>query len=189
MTLGPDEPEGREHADEIGVLPPRRHHWLTAWSPVRYLIDATAVCLIALAVLVTADSVSRRLFDTPLRGVFEFTQLVSLTVIAVGIAAVSATDSHISLEIGRNWLGPRGRKVADVVAGLTSAAMFGALAYYCTVRGIHDWRSGSYWIGYINIPTVIPWSILGITSAFSAASSVRSMFVPANRSGYVSDLA
>jgi TRAP-type C4-dicarboxylate transport system permease small subunit len=158
-------------------------------APVRFLETITVVILAATALLVTADSVSRRLFNSPIHGVFESTQLVTLIVISVGIAGVTATDTHIILEVGRNWLGRRSRVVVDALNGLACFAFFALLTWYCVERGYAAWLSGAYWIGYINIPTTIAWLILAVTAFFSAGSSLRSMFIPADRSGYESDIA
>ena len=168
-------------------LPQRRRRLrrlLTAWSPIRFVIDAVGIGLCLLAVAVTIDATSRKLLNSPVHGVYELSQLATLAVIAAGIAAAAATDSHIRIELLRDRMPGWFTRVADVFGSILGIAFFGLLTLYSVSRMLEDWANGNVWTGYINIPTYIPWAILVTASLFSAASFARSTVTPADRDGY-----
>ena len=83
---------------------------------------AAAVLLFGLMMLTTADVIGRYIFNWPLRGAFEITELLMLALIFAGLPLASRSDEHVTLDFIDMLLGPRGRpllrRLIDLVCGL-----------------------------------------------------------------------
>ena len=92
-----------------------------AWLD-RVLGAAAAVLLFGLMALTTADVVGRYIFNWPLRGAFEITELLLLTLIFAGLPLASRTDEHVTLDFIDMTLGEAGRRLLrrliDLVCGI-----------------------------------------------------------------------
>jgi TRAP-type C4-dicarboxylate transport system permease small subunit len=92
-----------------------------AWLD-RVLGAAAAVLLLGLMLITTADVIGRYIFNWPLRGAFEITELLLLALIFAGLPLVSRADEHVTLDFIDAALGERGRgllrRFVDVVCGL-----------------------------------------------------------------------
>jgi TRAP-type C4-dicarboxylate transport system permease small subunit len=92
-----------------------------AWLD-RTLGAAAAALLFGLMALTTADVIGRYIFNWPLRGAFEITELMLLSLIFAGLPLASRTDEHVTLDFIDMLLGPGGRallrRLIDLVCGL-----------------------------------------------------------------------
>jgi TRAP-type C4-dicarboxylate transport system permease small subunit len=88
----------------------------------RTLGAAAAILLFALMALTTADVVGRYIFHWALRGAFEITELLLLTLIFAGLPLASRADEHVTLDFIDMVLSERGRlrlrRLVDLVCGL-----------------------------------------------------------------------
>jgi TRAP-type C4-dicarboxylate transport system permease small subunit len=88
----------------------------------RALGAAAAVLLFCLMALTTADVIGRYIFNWPLRGAFELTELMLLTLIFAGLPLASRADEHVTLDFIDMALSDRGRlllrRLVDLVCGL-----------------------------------------------------------------------
>src|SRR5262247_4226433 len=88
----------------------------------RALGFCAAVLLFCLMMLTTADVVGRYIFNWPIRGAFELTELLLLTLIFAGLPLASRADEHVTLDFIDMLLGFRGRlllrRLVDFVCGL-----------------------------------------------------------------------
>src|SRR5437764_4118014 len=92
-----------------------------AWLD-RALGAAAAILLFCLVMLTTADVIGRYLFNSPLRGAFEITELLLLTLIFAGLPLASRADEHVSLDFIDMILTAGGglfvRRLVDLICGL-----------------------------------------------------------------------
>jgi TRAP-type transport system small permease protein len=92
-----------------------------AWLD-RVLGAAAAILLFGLMALTTADVVGRYLFNWPLRGAFEITELLLLALIFAGLPLASRADEHVTLDFVDMTLGAKGRlflrRLVDLVCGV-----------------------------------------------------------------------
>ncbi len=92
-----------------------------AWLD-RVLGAAAAVLLFGLMALTTADVISRYIFNWPLRGAFEVTELLLLALIFAGLPLASRADEHVTLDFIDMTLGARGRlalrRLVDLACGI-----------------------------------------------------------------------
>jgi TRAP-type transport system small permease protein len=88
----------------------------------RVLGAAAAILLFGLMALTTADVIGRYVFNWPLRGAFEITELLLLTLIFAGLPLASRADEHVTLDFVDGTLGPKGRlllrRLVDLVCGV-----------------------------------------------------------------------
>jgi len=110
------------HRSEAGV-------WLD-----RALGAAAAILLFSLMMLTTADVIGRYIFNWPLRGAFEITELLLLTLIFAGLPLASRADEHVTLDFIDMILSARGRlllrRIVDFICGL----LFLGLAYRVWIK-------------------------------------------------------
>jgi TRAP-type C4-dicarboxylate transport system permease small subunit len=86
---------------------------------------AAATILLCMMVLTFVDVVARYLFNFPLRGGFEVTELMLLTLIFAGLPLVSHGDEHVTMDFVDRMLGPRARLLlVRAVHALCAAVMF-----------------------------------------------------------------
>ena len=83
---------------------------------------AAAVLLLGLMLITTADVIGRYIFNWPLRGAFEITELLMLALVFAGLPLVSRADEHVTLDFIDAALGQRSRRLlrrfVDLVCGL-----------------------------------------------------------------------
>ena len=88
----------------------------------RALGAAAAVLLFCLMALTTADVIGRYIFNWPLRGAFELTELMLLTLIFAGLPLASRADEHVTLDFIDMLFGDNGRlllrRLVDLICGL-----------------------------------------------------------------------
>ena len=88
----------------------------------RALGAAAAVLLFSLMMLTTADVIGRYIFNWPLRGAFEITELLLLALVFAGLPLASRADEHVTLDFIDMLLGDRGRlllrRIVDLICGL-----------------------------------------------------------------------
>jgi TRAP-type C4-dicarboxylate transport system permease small subunit len=93
----------------------------------RVLGAAAALLLFGMMALTTVDIVSRYLFSWPLRGAFEVTELLMLTLIFAGLPLASRAGEHVTLDFVDLLLGPNGqqlvRRAVDLVCGVIILAL------------------------------------------------------------------
>jgi TRAP-type C4-dicarboxylate transport system permease small subunit len=86
---------------------------------------AASAILLLLMLVTFADVVSRYLFNWPLRGAFEATELMLLVLIFAGLPLVSHADEHVTMDfIDRMLPGAATRILIRIVHGLCAAVMF-----------------------------------------------------------------
>ena len=97
-----------------------------AWLD-RVLGAAAAILLFGLMMLTTADVIGRYIFNWPLRGAFEITELLLLTLIFAGLPLASRADEHVTLDFIDMALGEKGRlllrRLVDLLCGMLILAL------------------------------------------------------------------
>jgi len=85
---------------------------------------AASTILFLLMLLTFVDVVARYLFNFPLRGGFEVTELMLLVLIFAGLPLVSHADEHVTMDFIDRLLPERGRRLlARLVHGICAAVM------------------------------------------------------------------
>lgn len=90
---------------------------------------AASAILFALMMITFVDVIGRYLFNRPLQGAFEITELMLLVLIFAGLPLVSHADEHVTMDFIDGLLGPAGRKVAIGISHFVVAATLIGLAW------------------------------------------------------------
>ena len=86
---------------------------------------AASTILLLMMALTVVDVVARYVFNRPLRGAFEVTELMLLVLIFAGLPLVSFSDEHAVMDFVDRLLGLRGqRRLERAVQVLNAAFMF-----------------------------------------------------------------
>ena len=85
---------------------------------------AASALLFAMMCLTFVDVVARYLFNSPLRGGFEITELTLLVLIFAGLPLVSHGDEHVTMDFIDRMLPPRAVGILVRLVHALVAAMF-----------------------------------------------------------------
>jgi TRAP-type C4-dicarboxylate transport system permease small subunit len=100
---------------------------------------AASAILMAMMLLTVVDVVARYVFNRPVRGAFEVTELLLVVLIFAGLPLVSYSGEHALMDFIDRGLGPRGqRRLERAVQGLCAALMFG-LAWLIWLKADRIW--------------------------------------------------
>jgi TRAP-type C4-dicarboxylate transport system permease small subunit len=100
----------------------------------RVLGAAAALLLLALMLLTTVDVISRYIFNWPLRGAFEITELLLLTLIFAGLPLASRAGEHVTLDFIDRPLAPWGRRLLRRLIDLLCGVIVLGLAWRVWVK-------------------------------------------------------
>ncbi len=90
---------------------------------------SASVILFTLMIVTFVDVIGRYLFNHPLRGAFEGTELMLLVLIFAGLPLVSHADEHVTMDFIDNAVGPRGRAIVMALSQFVCAATMLGLAW------------------------------------------------------------
>jgi TRAP-type C4-dicarboxylate transport system permease small subunit len=100
-------------------------------------VAASAILFVMMA-LTFADVVARYVFNRPLRGAFEVTELLLVVLIFAGLPLVSYADEHVTMDFIDRLLGARTRRLERGVH-VVSAALLGFLAWLVWLKADRIW--------------------------------------------------
>jgi TRAP-type C4-dicarboxylate transport system permease small subunit len=95
---------------------------------------AASALLFSLMLLTFADVVARYLFNRPIRGAFELTELTLLVLIFAGLPLVSHADEHVTMDFIDRMLPARALRVLVRVVHALCAAVFFFLTWQVLVK-------------------------------------------------------
>jgi TRAP-type C4-dicarboxylate transport system permease small subunit len=100
---------------------------------------AASMILLAMVLLTTVDVVARYLFNRPLRGAFEITELLLLVLIFAGLPLVSFTNEHAVMDFIDRLLGRRTLRGLQGGVELASALLMFFLAWIVWGKADRIW--------------------------------------------------
>lgn len=124
------------------------------------------VLLIALTAVTVVDVVGRYVFNSPLSGGMELTELLVMGVVFAGLPAITLDDGHITADLFTQLFSPRGKEIQLFCARVLSAV---ALAF----GGWQLWEHGARLAGY-NQTTLYLKIPMGPVAQFAAVICVVS---------------
>ena len=100
---------------------------------------AASAILLAMMLLTFVDVVARYVFNRPVRGAFEVTELLLLVLIFAGLPLVSFTNEHALMDFVDRLLGPRGQRLLEGAVDLLGAAFMFGLAWLIWLKADRIW--------------------------------------------------
>ena len=95
---------------------------------------AASAILMGMMLLTFVDVVARYVFNRPLRGGFEVTELLLLVLIFAGLPLVSHADEHVTMDFVDRLLSRRARAWLGRIVHLLVSAMFFFMAWQISIR-------------------------------------------------------
>ena len=95
--------------------------------------------LLAMMLLTVVDVVARYVFNRPLRGAFEVTELMLLVLIFAGLPLVSFSDEHAVMDFIDRVLGMRSQRRLERFVQLLSAAFMFLLTWLVWLKANRIW--------------------------------------------------
>jgi TRAP-type C4-dicarboxylate transport system permease small subunit len=120
-----------------GVGPAQEHVWERRADAV--LGMAASVILFGMMTLTFVDVLMRYLFNRPLSGAFEVTELMLLVLIFAGLPLVSHADEHVTMDFIDHVLTARGRLWLRRGVHLICAAIMGFMAWQVLIKAGRIW--------------------------------------------------
>jgi TRAP-type C4-dicarboxylate transport system permease small subunit len=115
-----------------GVGPAHEHVWERR-ADAALGIAASAI-LFCMMTLTFVDVVLRYVFNRPLRGGFEVTELMLLALIFAGLPLVTHAGEHVTMDLIDRWLSPRARNALSRLMEAVSAALMFALTWFMWIK-------------------------------------------------------
>jgi len=95
-------------------------------TSLHYLAGALIVGVVAITVY---NVLGRWLFDAPLRGVVELTELAMVGIVYLGLARAQQQDGHITVDLLYQRLGQRWRAALDAFAAVVGVVVVALIAW------------------------------------------------------------
>ena len=95
---------------------------------------AASALLLAMMALTFVDVVARYLFNRPIRGAFEITELTLLVLIFAGLPLVSHGDEHVTMDFIDRMLPPRALTILIRAVHAMVAALFFFLTWQMIIK-------------------------------------------------------
>ncbi len=136
-----------------------------------YLINAVAAVLLGLMVLFVAADVFGRYFLTrPIRGDYEFVEVMTGLIISLSLSYALVADKHIRIEIFTSRCSKKTQLLLDILTYFSGLAVF-TLASWQTVIYANALRKNGLLIGVLPIPSypfvyTVAISFIGLTLVF-----------------------
>jgi TRAP-type C4-dicarboxylate transport system permease small subunit len=111
--------------------------WLnrsTIETLLRYLALGGGIGLLWLLVMTVAAVVMRKVFGSPLLGVFDLSQVTMIVIVFSGMAYCAIKRGHVAVELFNDMLPPRLQTLLNAAINLVSAALLGFIAWKTTLK-------------------------------------------------------
>jgi TRAP-type C4-dicarboxylate transport system permease small subunit len=119
-------------SQQVGVGPAPARAWERR-ADAALGIAASAI-LFCMMTLTFVDVVLRYVFNRPLRGAFEVTELMLLVLIFAGLPLVTHAGEHVTMDLVDRWLSARQRQALGRLMEAVSAALMFALTWFMWIK-------------------------------------------------------
>ena len=117
---------------QVGVGPAQANPWeRRADAALGIAASAILFCMMSLTFV---DVVLRYVFNRPLRGGFEVTELMLLALIFAGLPLVTHANEHVTMDLIDRWLSARQRQVLGRLMEAISAALMFVLTWLMWIK-------------------------------------------------------
>jgi TRAP-type C4-dicarboxylate transport system permease small subunit len=122
----------------------------------QFLTHIGSIALAVLMFLTVADVFGRYLFNRPVPGTFELTEMLMVLIVFMALGLAQQHNEHISLDLAYNYFPGRQKAVTDIFVGITWQL------YEYSVR----MSEGNYTTAVLELP-IHPFVILAIAGTAS----------------------
>ena len=116
------------------------------------------------------DVTGRSLFDRPLPGGFELTEILLALMIFLGLPLVSMRGGHVTITLTDSWFAPSAARLRDRAIALACATICGVIAWRL-------WMLGDRLTSYGDVFDFLPLSKLAIAFPMSVLAAVAALLI------------
>ncbi len=130
--------------------------------------------LLLMMFLITADTIGRYIFNKPIYGILEITELYLMgAVVFLSMAYTHREGGHIKIEIIAQKFNPSVRHVLDIIFGLISFFLFLGITYKSSVVTYHALINNEVILSVISWPVHISWLIVFLGTGMMSIRILR----------------
>jgi len=131
----------------------------------------TAVLLFMMMILTLLDVFGRYLFNSPIMGAYEITELMLVVLIFAGIPLAGANDEHIAVDLIDGIVPRVIAKVRDILIALIMAVVLGALSKSIWHKGLEAIKYGDQ-SAMLQVPMSPVFFIISVALALASLVSL-----------------
>lgn len=125
------------------------------WAVEDVLVLIAGMVIFALMIVVTADVISRSLFNLPLPNSYEYMELGMVFAVYLGASKVQREKGHIAIDTVVQILPPRGRAAVELLGCLIGLVLMGAIGWWGAEAAWNSYVTAEY-IGSVARLPVLP---------------------------------
>lgn len=128
--------------------------WIEKWQTRidLWMGYTSALMVVVIMFLVSADVVGRNFFNQPLPGTFEFSEVLLALIIFLALPYVQYKKANISIEMVSDHYPPKVREIFDICCMMLGVVMFGFLAERGIEMTLSSWAIDEISEGTIPFP-------------------------------------
>lgn len=111
-----------------------------AWRIENALSIVSAALIMFAMLLVSAEVISRRLFNFPIPGQLELGELLMPPIIFLAIAYTQSTGGHVRMTIVIDHMPPAWRHAAEIIVKILAIAVYAVLCFYSAKFALRTWQ-------------------------------------------------
>jgi TRAP-type C4-dicarboxylate transport system permease small subunit len=111
-----------------------------AWRIENALSLVSATLILLTMLLVSAEVISRKFFNTPIPGQLELGELLMPPIIFLAIAYTQSTGGHVRMTIVIDHMPPAWGHVTEIVVKLLAIAVYAVLCFYSAKYAYRTWQ-------------------------------------------------
>ncbi len=137
--------------------------------------DGASIILAGLALLTTVDVFCRRVFNSPIQGVFDITEVTFIFVCFFAFAQTHVAGKDIAIDLLTARFHGIPAKALGVFADLLGMLLFALLLWQGSVSWLEAWRIHDIRQGLLRIPMVLPKAAVVLGSILMITVLIRSI--------------
>jgi TRAP-type C4-dicarboxylate transport system permease small subunit len=111
-----------------------------AWRIENALSLVSATLILFAMLLVSAEVISRKFFNTPIPGQLELGELLMPPIIFLAIAYTQSTGGHVRMTVVIDHMPPAWRHVMEIAVKLLAIAVYAVLCFYSAKYAYRTWQ-------------------------------------------------
>jgi len=110
-----------------------------AWH-IEQLLSLISAAIIGVAMLlVSAEVIGRQVFNTPIPGQLELSELLMPAIIFLAIAYTQSTGGHVRMTVAIDHLPPAWRRATEILVKVLAIAIYSVLCFYSAKHAYRTW--------------------------------------------------
>lgn len=122
------------------------------------------VLMVCIMLIGAGDVIGRYVFNSPLKGTFEISEILLAGVVFFGLAYTVSVGGHVSIDTFTVRFRPRSRAFVESFVSLLSLFIFGVMSWQGAVKAFKSWEADRY-IDIIRLP-IAPFEFFVAIGAF-----------------------